>query len=157
MEHLQGNNCDCYRVPSRCCSGAPTCTAFCGLRCPKIHNLLTLQGYAHVKSAALGHDSIRSSFHGAAADVCEVVWIKFGEFSKNIFSGMPAIVRSHAPGTVFNRVRNLLVMLWPCVSYPAGLRDVRVSLLHLVLVFNRVFLNLISSSAIMCRSSEQTL
>eukprot|EP00892_Ulva_mutabilis_P002408 jgi/Ulvmu1/12168/UM085_0032.1 len=58
-------------------------------------------GYAQLSSAPLRNDSVHNTFHGAAS-VCEVTWCKFGEFSKNIFSSMPFVVRSHIPGTVFN-------------------------------------------------------
>lgn len=64
-----------------------------------------LQGYARVTSALLGPRAIHAAFTSTAAEVCEVTWIKFGEFSKNIFGHMPGIVRSHANGATFHSVR----------------------------------------------------
>lgn len=72
------------------------------------HIPTSLQGYAHITSPLLGRHAVHSAFSGAAADICEVTWIKFGEFSKNILAKLPAIGRSHPNGTNFPAVRSCL-------------------------------------------------
>lgn len=80
-----------------------------------IHMPMSLQGYAHITSSLLGRQAVHSAFSGAAADLCEVSWIRFGEFSKNILGNMPVIVRSHPNGTRFNPVRTP-TLIWAPIN-----------------------------------------